>query len=715
MLATISIGLVHLGAIDIPLEYNSSIIAIASFVFMFRMIYYMYEMKHDDSIQWSIKNFSYFFLFPNFTMPLFPIIDFRIFRKSIEKKEIDESITLSGANLIAIAIGQLILYRVVYLYLTPGIEEINNIGTLWQFMLFSYLQVLRLMGLLNFSVGVFRVLGFDLPDIFNNMFLATGVLDYFRRINIYWKDFLLRVFYYPLVTKFKRWKLTTRMMMAGGVIFIVNWLLHDYQWFWILGSIPFKLNNIIYWGIFGVLALWGMYHELTKSNNKNKAEDSSMAGLKYSSNVVFTFVLMMVLWSMWISQDLSTWVDMLQKGSQSMSGAISLVIIIFVVYGLLFFGYRNRKDLSKMMNSMSGLPSSYLNTTLLASSILICFLAKNQMLVPETYFDSFLNNVESSEDASQRFKGYYDELITTNIGSSLWIDRSADNQQVRNTVKGYENHDDPRMQSLRENALIHNKYSGDQKINRWGHRDKEYKNPIEENLNVAIIGGSIEVGLSNPPESVFEFQIEEKINEINPLLGYRSFNFSSGHHTLPQYVYTLKSLDFEYFNLDYAFIFYHLNDDKNLVKSIERVIEKDVSVDEFDPIIDSYLSYNKPFTEAEIKAVSNQLMDWSLPRISALCTDNNVKPVFVVLPKIAFMEKLDVEALASEKAKFRDTLFKQVESLGFEIIDIMDAFDHKDLDALKTSPTNKHPNELGHTIIADELYPLIYELVNNSN
>jgi len=79
---TCLIALIYSGVIDIPFTIDNKIIAIAGSAFMFRMIYYLYELKHDSSIKWSLSNFSYFFLFPNFTIPLFPIIDFKLFRKS---------------------------------------------------------------------------------------------------------------------------------------------------------------------------------------------------------------------------------------------------------------------------------------------------------------------------------------------------------------------------------------------------------------------------------------------------------------------------------------------------------------------------------------------------------------------------------------------------------------------------------------------------------
>ncbi len=97
----------------------------------------------------------------------------------------------------------LLLYRVVYYYLTLAPSEVHGPGDLAQYMVANFLLYLRVSGLFHLIVGMLHLFGFRLPETHHQYFLASSFTDFWRRINIYWKDFMLKVFYYPAYFRLK--------------------------------------------------------------------------------------------------------------------------------------------------------------------------------------------------------------------------------------------------------------------------------------------------------------------------------------------------------------------------------------------------------------------------------------------------------------------------------------------------------------------------------
>ena len=50
-------------------------------MFMFRMIVYLYEMKHARRPETLVDTLSYFFLLPNFCFLHFPVVDYRTLQR----------------------------------------------------------------------------------------------------------------------------------------------------------------------------------------------------------------------------------------------------------------------------------------------------------------------------------------------------------------------------------------------------------------------------------------------------------------------------------------------------------------------------------------------------------------------------------------------------------------------------------------------------------
>lgn len=67
----------------LPTPWSEAIWPILGSMFMFRLIVYFYDLRHDKAPVTAAKSLSYFFMLPNACFPrLFPVIDFKTYRRS---------------------------------------------------------------------------------------------------------------------------------------------------------------------------------------------------------------------------------------------------------------------------------------------------------------------------------------------------------------------------------------------------------------------------------------------------------------------------------------------------------------------------------------------------------------------------------------------------------------------------------------------------------
>jgi hypothetical protein len=94
-------------------------------MFMFRLIIYMYDLKHGKAAPTLTSTLSYFFLLPNIVFPFFPVVDYSTFRRTYYNDD-QHQIYQRGLNWMLRGIIQLILYRYInyYLMIAPG--DVSN-------------------------------------------------------------------------------------------------------------------------------------------------------------------------------------------------------------------------------------------------------------------------------------------------------------------------------------------------------------------------------------------------------------------------------------------------------------------------------------------------------------------------------------------------------------------------------------------------------------
>jgi len=295
--------------------WSNAVWPVLGSMFMFRLIIYLYDLSHQKEKTNIIQSLSYFFLLPNVAFPLFPVVDYTTFRK----KYFDENefqIYRKGIKWIFRGVIQLLLYRIVNHYFVISPTDVTNFAEFARYVVSNFLLYLRLSGQFHLVIGMLHLFGFNLPETHNMYYLASSFLDFWRRINIYWKDFMQKIFFMPCYFKVKKLGAVNALIISTIYVFFATWVLHAVQWFWIRGSFLLTGPDIAFWTILCVLVIFNSIYEHKQGRKRSLGKQSmnfrSIASRSVS--VVLTFTTISLLWSLWTSPSMSAWFGMLEAG-----------------------------------------------------------------------------------------------------------------------------------------------------------------------------------------------------------------------------------------------------------------------------------------------------------------------------------------------------------------------------------------------------------------
>ena len=276
-------------------------------LFMFRMMIYLYDLRQEKGRPSIQEFFAYFFPLPNFYFLLFPVVDLQTQRRTYFQRDI-HAMAQQGLLWMARGAVQLLLYRVVY-FLKPTFspDEVVSFGTLVLAITGTYLLYLRVSGQFHIIVGLMHLFGYDLPETHRKYLLSSSLTDFWRRINIYWKDFMVKVFYFPVYFRLRRSGDTRARVLATVWVFVATWALHSYQWFWLRGEWLLTWTDSLFWAILGALVVVNLLMEQRTKSSTGSATTAARAvhGLKVAGTLSF----IIVLWSFWQSPTIAEWTE----------------------------------------------------------------------------------------------------------------------------------------------------------------------------------------------------------------------------------------------------------------------------------------------------------------------------------------------------------------------------------------------------------------------
>jgi D-alanyl-lipoteichoic acid acyltransferase DltB (MBOAT superfamily) len=723
---TAVLGALHLGWVRA--DWSSVVVPLLASMFMFRLVVYLYDLHNGRGPKDLWARLAYFFLPPNPIFPFFPVVDFTTFGRSYYNAEALE-IYQRGVNWALRGVIHLLLYRVVYHYFTLSPESLSSPAQFLQFLIANFALYLRISGLFHLITGLLLLFGFNLHETHSRFYFANSFIDFWRRINIYWKDFMQKIFFNPAFSRLKKLGAPhmTSVLGAIAIVFVATWALHAYQWFWMRGSFLFTWPDLLFWVLLGAFLMVQTYLE-EKRPKRQAANGRVLLGPRafLALRTLCTFLTICLLWSFWTSHSIGAWLEMLAEsrivpvlapgGGASIEawltslafgalGLFMLLITLGVSFGLGAPPAQTRRA------QRTGPASWKKQASLLA---IVSFL----MLAPHVFKEAFPIQAQlfierisavglNARDQATLTRGYYEDLTNTNrFNSPLW------EAMMFRPVRALVPTDQPGFR-WREDYLrfdfnpLHtvNGLGGTAQINRWGMRDQDYA--LEKPAGVfriAIIEASRAAGLGLRDEEVFEAGLERRLNTelAGPGRSFEVLNFSVHGHIPLQRLYLL-----EHRALQFApdVVIYIGGPRENSSAHIAHMYREGVPSPY--PFIEDLIHRSRLRREMSRQRMSALLaqrhvetLDFIYSRFASVAREHGATPVYFYLPALdgATPEITEQHRLADEA--------------GFAILNLDNVYAGRRPDELKLTPGDYlHPNAVGHRMIADALFA---ELMNLS-
>src|SRR5206468_310199 len=113
----------------------------------------------------------------------------------------------------------------------------------------------------------------------------------------------MKVVYYPAFFRLRRYGERRAMILATIAVFFVTWLLHSYQWFWLLGAFPLTATDAVFWSLLAAILITSTLREARVGRVRTIAARAwtprSLA--TESLKIAGTFATISFLWSVWMS------------------------------------------------------------------------------------------------------------------------------------------------------------------------------------------------------------------------------------------------------------------------------------------------------------------------------------------------------------------------------------------------------------------------------
>jgi hypothetical protein len=712
-------------------------------LFMFRAILYLYEMQYETTYVSIWTRVSYFFLLPNLIFQLFPIVDYKTFIRSHYSKPAAETYR-KGLHWIALGVLHLLIYRAIYHYLIPLQEDIDGILKLSQYIIFSYALIIRLSGIFHLCAGIICLFGFDLPKTFDNYFLAHSFSDLWKRINTYWRTFVMRVIYTPIYFRLKHHG-RTGIFIAVLLTFAANFVLHTYQWFWVRGHVQVTQTDVVFWGVLGLLLAFNSILPVKRVSLAKKTEYSHRNAVVKTLKILGVFSAMALLWSLWISGTVNNWLHLLERGiiTDTHQIAIFILFIICVIgFSQLVQFRQGRRKAGPQKKLQSALASPvfciffFLTLSLAATDYAYPVLKGIGIASVEKMRSESLN----IHDQRQRSQGYYDSLIApNNITSKVWerqshvdsAQRRKEKSRMRNELTGLSAKEARSLRLARvrggdwnsiKNADLTQSYDNSIRerlkpnldfivkgvrtsTNAHGMKDRPYalqKPPAT--YRFALLGGSPELGMGVPIDQTMDNILEDHLSESPEWSRYKSveiLNFAAGKYTLMEHVAVTENL-IEAFSPDAIMLYLHYVDESDrMIASVAKNMI-DGRAKEYPYLADLAESLNinggtDLYTAVNrLKPFKDELYFWALERIARFCDEKEIELV------IMYMGVLIYEPDASRRSKAK--IMPYLTTHDFNVIDLYDVYDGQDKAALMIAPWDDHPNAKGHALLADAIF-----------
>jgi D-alanyl-lipoteichoic acid acyltransferase DltB (MBOAT superfamily) len=687
----------------LPVPWSAAVWPLLGSMFMFRIAVYLYDIRFEkEPAPWS-QRLAYFFMLPNICFPLYPVIDYKSFRRTWHDRPQNEVIQV-GLLWIIRGILHLILYRFVYTWCVIPATEVGSFAELARFMLTTFLLYLRVSGQFHLIIGMLHLFGFNLPETHHLYYLASSFNDFWRRINIYWKDFMMKLFYYPAFFELRKRGQTFALVVSTLFVFLGTWLLHSYQWFWLRGTFPLTLQDGLFWGILGGLvvanSLWEARRGRTRTLSRRRRTAAEAAGLAVRTTA--TFLAICVLWSLWNSESVVEWLSLWSAAARGGHPADLLWI------PALFAAAIAVGEVWRRVARPAGAAGVNLHSVTLRSVAWIAVLTV--IGLPQVYtrlgsrvasvVESLRQTRLNAEDEARLQKGYYEDLVRVDrFNSQLWelyMKRPVSWRSLLDTEAIAHTGDFAYVKLVPSVSLeVHGKPFS---INGLGLRDAEttLAKPAGT-TRIAMLGSSHVEGEGVGDGETIDGRLEELL-DADAAGDFEVLNFGVSAYTPLEILYQLDQRVFD-FEPDAIFFVAHAIDAEQVISRLAVKVRLGVDLP-YPELVDAVRRAGidrdtaQSVAKRKLEPLAPELIEWVYRSIVGRARERGIPAVWIYLPRTD--ERGDEAAVES--------LFARAHQTGFHVIDLRGIYEGIELEAIRVADWDTHPNAHACGIIARNIH-----------
>jgi len=698
--------------------WSSIIWPIFGAMFMFRLIVYLYDLRNHAAPTGFWRAACYFFMLPTVCFPLFPVVDYKTMWRTWVAPKDALRVHQTGADWILRGLAQLLLYRLVYHSLWVEAAAVESASQALLFLVRPYLLYLKISGSFHLVIGIMHLYGFDLPRTSHNYFLASSFTDYWRRINIYWKEFLQKIFFNPVYFRLnRRMGATASLVVATLIAFFATWALHSYQWFWIRKTFPVTWQDIVFWSVMGVAVLGNVLLEARRGRRRRLTRPgrSVRTELGLALRTVGTFAVICLSWAVWSTRSFAELGLVLSRLLRV--GPADLAWIVAGVVGLglaaVLYERREQRALQHAGAPPRALRLGPLRVSWAAVRVGVTGAALLTLVYASLVFyyppaiadvvDRLKNPLRLNRaDAALMDRGYYEELTDVSRFNPELAQVYAEKPADWDRCWAFHSTDSfPTFEMLPSRRVA---YMGAvMTTNRWAMRDRDYeRKPPAGTYRIALLGDSQAMGGGTEDGLTFENVAEDRLNAAagTPHPRYEILNFSIAGYGPAARLWLLE-------RSVWAF-----TPDAVIVTGVDDLtwVAREV-------VGGAAGRYAHPFPEmaeaagaagidattphevamARVKPHREQVLRAVYQRFVRGCRDHGARPIAVFIPQ---------PRVESPEAMVE--IRRQIEiarEAGFDTIDLLDTYAGvSDLAPLWVAMWDRHPNARGHAMLGERLY-----------
>jgi len=727
-LLAVATGLILACRLDVPLAWRAGVVAAAGLglaaqrleedyafwpvlgsMFMFRLVGYLFDQRHAAARPPLPLTVAYFLPLPNASFLFFPILDFKTFRDTYRPSAGWES-AQAGVGWVALGLSHVLLYRAIKYYILPSPFDLADAPHLMLFLAANYALYLHVSGYFHVITGMFHLFGFELPRTHHNYFLASSVTDIWRRINIPWKEFMTKVFFYPAFFAARGWGNGIAVVAAAAAVFVATWLLHAYQVFWITGSLPLHLSDAVLWLGVGAAVAVNLLLDLRRASRPRPPGPVVWAALRRSAGVVGTFVLVSVFWACWNTPPFLGYARA-QLASGDARWAVGWGWVVGGLVALVAAGTVLQLVGHVLARSNVSVPrptplrSAAACTLGLTAGVMAGLPRVGDSFGPSTarVLASLRGEAVTPVEAAQAVQGYYEAIADAPVRTGSWL-AALEGRPAPPAGNRYPDMSRP-ADALLEREPIPD-WAGEVAgahltLNRFGMRDRSDRDERKPpgTVRIAVLGSSVVMGYGVGDTETCTRLLEDRLNAGHAgRPRYEVLNFGAGRSTP---ISRRVLLDRKVFAFDPDAVYWVAHQDELLTptRHLARILAGGSDLKDY-PCLGETVRRSgiTPETspglwDPRLQPHARELVLCLYREAVAECRRRGILPVFLYLPMPGVA---DVAGESPDVVRLADRA-------GFLTVDLSDWAGGRAVSEIGVEGDYFHVNALGHRLVADRL------------